>query len=122
MTHRKYHGDDSWSLLKASPCHSKCSRMEISATWTSSTRVLSSQPTFEADNEELQEDYRKFFDNISGEELPPDLVAKASQEEICGFVRSICTTRFPEQRQRAEALDPCALQPSQSFCGKGVES
>ena len=65
-----------------------------------------SQPTFEADSEELQEDYNKFFDNISGEELPPDLVAKARQEEI-SWVRSI---NLYDKVPRAEA-DSRGIRP-----------
>ena len=47
-----------------------------------------SQPTFDFEDERLQEDFEKFWDNISGEELPNDLVKKARREEI-DWVRSI---------------------------------
>ena len=69
-----------------------------------------SQPTFEADNEALQEDYSKFFDNISGEELPPDLVTKARQEEI-SWVRSInLYDKVPRAEAESRGIRPLPIR------------
>ena len=67
-----------------------------------------SHPHFDASSEELQEDYNKFFDNISGEELPSDLVLNARQEEI-EWVRSI---NLYDKVPRAEA-DSKGIRPLQ---------
>ena len=59
-----------------------------------------SQPLFNPDEDCLQEDYEKFWDNISGEELPKELVQKARQEEV-EWIRSI---QLYDKVPRAEAL------------------
>lgn len=65
-----------------------------------------SQPHFDFQDQGLQEDYAKFWDNISGEELPPQLVKKARREEI-EWVRSI---NLYDKVPRAEA-DSKNIQP-----------
>ena len=60
---------------------------------------MPSQPHFDFQDQGLQEDYAKFWDNISGEELPPQLVKKARREEI-EWVRS---TNLYDKVPRAEA-------------------
>ena len=65
-----------------------------------------SQPHFDFSAKELQEDYDKFWDNITGEELPVPLVKKAREEEI-RWVRSI---GLYDKVPRAEA-DSRGIQP-----------